>query len=84
MDGQIRLVKVTVRDGDEDGGQDARSDKGTDQRLNKDGVLDLTQSWLLDPNLTVKDLADDIALLVLGDPRLILVAVAVVADQRLL
>lgn len=70
-----------MRDSAEYGGQNTRSDESTDQRLNEDGVLNLSKGWLLNPDLTIKDFTDDIALLVLGDPRFILVAVAVVADE---
>ena len=76
-----RSVEVTVRDSAEYGGQNTRSDKGTNQRLNENGVLDLSKCWLLDPDLTIKDFTNDVALLILGDPRFVLVAVAVVADE---
>jgi hypothetical protein len=67
--------KVASRHSNEDSCKDGGKHKGTQHALNEDGVLDLSQRGLLDPDLPVEDLADDIALLVLDDPRLLLVAV---------
>lgn len=72
----IISVEVAVRHSAEDPDNDERDDSGTEDRLNENGVLDLTQGRLLDPDLSVEDLADYIALLVLSDPWLILVTVA--------
>lgn len=49
--------------------------------MQEDGVLDLSQSRLLDPDFTIKDLAYEVALLILRNPRLIFVAVCRVADK---
>lgn len=62
-------------DGDEDGGEDTANEYGTEHCLKEDGILDGAQSRLLNPNLAVKDLADNVALLILDDPRLRLVAI---------
>lgn len=68
----------------EDADKNDGKDEGAKDRLKKDGVLDLTQSGLLNPDFTVKDLADDVALFVSRNPWLIFVAVAVRADESLL
>jgi len=52
--------------------------------LDKDGVLDLAESGLLNPDFAVKDLADKVTLLVPRNPRLVLITVAAVADKALL
>lgn len=44
--------------------------------MKEDGVLDLSKCRLLNPNLPVEDFAYHIALLVLGDPWLVLVGIA--------
>lgn len=66
---------MSVGDSNKDGRQRAAQQQRSKNGLDKDGVLDLAQSRLLDPHLTVKDLAYNITLLVLDNPRLILVAV---------
>lgn len=71
-------------DGTENTSQNTRTEESTEDSLDEDRVLDLAQRGLLDPNLTVKDFADDVALLVSCNPRLIFVAVGAVADKRLL
>jgi hypothetical protein len=63
---------VALRESAEDADDDAREDKGTENSLQEDGILNLAKGRLLDPDFTVKDLADDIALLVLGNPGLVL------------
>lgn len=67
--------------GAEDADEDARQDERSEHSLDEDGILDLTKSRLLNPDFTVEDLADNEALLVLGDPGFIFVAVAVGADE---
>jgi hypothetical protein len=62
-------------DGDEDGHNDGTCRRRRQQRLDKDGILNLAKRWLLDPDLAVKDLAHDIPLLVLGHPGLVFEAV---------
>lgn len=64
----------TVRHGTKDANHNTRHQKCTHQTLNEDGILNLSQRRLLDPNFTVKDFADNVAFLVLGDPRLIFIA----------
>lgn len=53
------------------------------QRLDKDGVLNLAQSWLLNPDFTVKDLANEISLLVLFNPGFIFETVAGRGGERI-
>lgn len=55
--------------------RDGRDDQRTAKSLQEDGVLDLPESRLLDPDLAIKDLADDVAFLVFGDPGFVFVAV---------
>lgn len=71
-----RSKEITTRHQNKDQNQQTRSKQSCQHGLHKDGVLDLPQRGLLDPDLAVKDLADNVALLVLDDPGLILVAVA--------
>ena len=54
----------------------AGDEKSAKQSLDEDGILNLSEGRLLDPNLTVEHLADEIPFLVPGNPRLILIAVA--------
>lgn len=70
------LEKVPVGHGAEDADDDEGKSEGAADSLQKDGVLNLAKSRLLDPDLTVEHLADEVALFILGDPRLVLVAVA--------
>lgn len=81
---QNRLEKVAMRYGTEDARQDTRKDQSPEDGLNENGVLNLAQRGLLDPNLSIKHLSDDISLFVARDPRLILVAIAGITQQRLL
>ncbi len=69
------VARGAETDSQEDGSDDRRDDKGGKQSLHEDGILDLTKSRLLNPDLSVEDLADDIALVVFSDPRLIFVAI---------
>ena len=77
------LVEVAVRDGAKDADNDAGKYQGSQDRLNENGILNLTKSWLLDPDLAIKDLTNDVAFLVLGNPGLIFEAVRIVGDQAL-
>jgi hypothetical protein len=71
-----RLLEfVALRDGTEDTNDDCSNDHGYDDGLQKDGILDLSESWLLDPHLTVEDLPDEIPLLVFCNPWLVFIAV---------
>ena len=70
------LEEVASGDCAEDTDSNTADDERTEDGLDENGVLDLAKSGLLDPDLAVEDLADDIALLVPGDPRLVLPRVA--------
>lgn len=69
---QWRLEEVASRNGAEDADCNTAEDERTKDRLDEDSILDLAESGLLNPDLAVEDLADDVALLVFGDPWLIL------------
>lgn len=71
----IHSVIIPFRESAEDPNRDGSDDQGTTDGLQEDGILDLAEGWLLDPYLTIKDFADDVALLVLGDPWLIFVGI---------
>lgn len=73
---QWRLEEVARGNSAKDADSNAADNERTKNGLDKDRVLDLAESGLLDPNFAVKHLADDIALLVLGDPGLVLPRVA--------
>lgn len=68
------LIEVAPGNHNKDHHQDRRAQDRTEDSLNEDGVLDLAKGGFLDPDLTVEDLADDVALVVLGDPGFVLVA----------
>ena len=70
------LEQIAMRHSAEHASDDGRNNKRAKDSLKEDGILDLAQRRLLNPNLTIKDLADDVSLLVLCDPWLVLVAVA--------
>lgn len=67
---------MSTRHVDENRRQNTAKQKGRKHRLDENRVLDLSQRRLLDPDLTIKNLADHIALLVLDNPRLILIGFA--------
>lgn len=71
----ILLVEIAVWHSYEDGTEENRSKETGEHGLNKYGILDLTQCRFFNPNFTIKDLPDDIALLVFDYPRGIFVAV---------
>jgi hypothetical protein len=71
-----RSEEVALWECAEDSCRDGRKDEGAEDGLEEDGVLDLSESWLLDPDFAVEDLADEIALLVFGHPWLVFPAVA--------
>jgi hypothetical protein len=58
-----------------DSNDDSAGKDGANKRLDEYGVLNLAESGFFDPDLTVKDFADKVALLVLSNPWLILKAV---------
>lgn len=70
------LEEVALGNGTKDTDSHARDDKGTENGLDEDGILDLAKSRLLDPDLTVKDLANKIALFVACNPWLVFVGIA--------
>jgi len=69
------LIVASSRHGKEDGSDNASDDEAGEDTLNEDGILNLAEGGLLNPSLTIKDLSHDVALLVLCDPRLILVRI---------
>lgn len=70
---------VSFRDGAEDGDDHAGQDERAKESLQENRVLDLSQGRFFDPDLTIKDFANDVAPLVLRNPRLIFVAVRRIA-----
>lgn len=68
-----RLKEVSTRHVDENRRQDTAKQKRSKHRLDENRILDLSQRRLLDPDLAIKDLSHNIALLVLDNPWLILV-----------
>lgn len=73
---ECRLKEVSVRHGAENTNEDGRQDESAEQTLDEDGVLNLAQRRLLNPNLAIENFADDVALGVFGDPRLVFEGVA--------
>ena len=69
---QWRLKEIASRDGAEDTNGNTADNERTKDGLDEDSVLDLAKSRLLDPDFAIEDLADNVPLLVLGDPWLIL------------
>jgi hypothetical protein len=65
-------MRYRAENADDDDGHDQSARNG----LQEDSVLNLAQGRLLDPDLAVKDFADDVAPVVLGDPRFVFVAIA--------
>lgn len=70
------LEEVSFRNGNEDAHRDSCNDKSASDSLEEDGVLNLAQSRLLYPDLTIEDFSEDVPFLILGDPRLIFVAIS--------
>jgi len=73
---QWRLEEVASGNCAEDTDNHTANYERPEDGLDEDGVLNLAKSGLLDPDFAVENLADDIALLVLGDPWLVLPRVA--------
>ncbi len=71
----MHLVVVAFWQCTEDSHRDGSDDQRTPESLHEDGVLDFPKSRLLDPDFAIKDLADDVAFLVFGDPGFVFVAV---------
>lgn len=71
----MHLKVVAFRESAENANRDGSDDQRTSKSLQEDGVLDLPESRLLDPDLAIEDLADDVAFLVFGDPGFVFVAV---------
>lgn len=66
---------MSLRNSDKNSSQNNAQKNRCKKRLNKNGILDLSQCWFLDPNLAVKDFAHNIPVLVLDDPQLVFIAV---------
>ncbi len=64
----------TLRQRDENPHQHSRRNRRDPQSLQEDGILNLSERWFLDPDLTIKDFANEVAFLVSRHPRLVLVA----------
>ena len=71
----MHLVVAAFGDSTEDPHRDGRDDQRTSYGLQEDGVLDLPESGLLNPDFPIQDFADDVALLILGNPGFVLEAV---------
>ena len=71
----MHLVVAAFWDSTEDPYRDGRDDQRTSNSLQEDGVLDLPESWLLDPDFAIQDFADNVAFLILGNPGFVFVAV---------
>jgi len=71
-----RLEEVAFRKGTEYADDEDRESQGTENSLQEDGVLNLAKGGLLDPDLAIEDLADKVPFLILGNPWLVLIAVA--------
>lgn len=69
------LELVSLGNCTEDADYDGRDDDRYDDGLQEDGVLDLAKSGFLNPHLAVEHLADNIALVVFGNPWFVFVAV---------
>ena len=67
--------EVACGKGFEDANDNSREENGAKNGLEKDCILDLAKSRLLNPNFTIQDLTEYIALLVLDDPGFILIAI---------
>ncbi len=76
MFGIYGLKVLALWNGKEDGCGNRTDDERADDGLDEDGVLNRAESGFLNPYFTIEYLADDIALVVFSDPRLVLVAVA--------
>ena len=70
-----RLEEVALWNSNEYGSGDRGNGDGSQDCLDEDGVLDGTKSRLLNPHLTIENFADDIPMIVFGNPWLIFVAV---------
>ena len=71
-----RLEKVASWNVDENCRKNPAEQERHKHTLDKDSILNLSQRRLLNPDLTIKDLAHDIPLLILNNPRLVLVRLA--------
>lgn len=71
-----RLEEVALRDGTEDADSHTRDDQSTQDGLDEDGILYLAQSRLLDPDFAIEDFANNVALLIPGNPWLVFPRVA--------
>lgn len=71
----MHLIVVAPWKGTENSHRDGGDDQCTSKSLQEDGVLDLPESRLLNPDFAIKDFTDDVAFLVFGDPGFVFVAV---------
>ncbi len=53
----IDLVVISFRQSTEDPNADGSDDERATDGLEEDRILDLAKCWLLDPHLTIEDLA---------------------------
>lgn len=67
---------VTRWEGFKYANDDGREEKRSENGLKEDRILDLAKSRLLNPDFTIQDLTEYVALLIFSDPRFVLVAVA--------
>lgn len=71
----MHLIVVAFWECTEDSHRDGSDDQSTSKSLHEDSILDLPKSRLLDPDFPIKDFTDDVAFLILGDPRFVFVTV---------
>ena len=69
------LESVAFRNRTEHTDYDGSDNECYNDSLQEDGVLNLSESWLLNPHFTVEYFADNISLLVLHNPWLVFIAV---------
>ncbi len=73
--GESHSELIKCRQCDKDGNHGGRAKYGNEHGLQEDGVMNLPQCWLLDPDFTVKYLSHEVSLVVLCNPGLGLVPV---------
>ena len=69
------LEEISFRYCNEETHRDGGDDKRTSKGLDEDGILNLAESWFLDPNLTIENLTDHVSFLILSNPWFVFVAV---------
>ena len=73
--GRMHLVVVAFWERTKNSHRDGRDDQSASKGLTEDGVLDLPKRRLLNPDLTIKDFADEVTFLVFGHPGFVFVAI---------